>query len=67
MGKPPELERCRENPDCGSPVIDRRAHRKWHERVFIAEDSAVKRAGGPRFIGEVEPDVGQGDAEPDEG
>lgn len=64
MVKPPEIEQCRETPDCGGAVLDRRAHRRWHARVFIAEDSAVKRAGGPRYLGDPDPIHDEGDDAP---
>lgn len=61
MAKAPEIESCREKPSCGGAVLDRREHRRWHERVFISEDSTVKRAGGPRYLGDPDPIYEQGD------
>lgn len=40
------LEACRESPPCGSPVLDRRAHRRWHE--FVRGNDASPE---PRFVG----------------
>lgn len=45
-----ELSRCRERPPCGSPVLDAREHRAWHERVYIAE-ARTPALTTPRYVG----------------
>jgi hypothetical protein len=51
------IEACRETPSCGGAVLDRRAHRRWHERVFIQEEpTPTPTRVGPRYIGEPDPD-----------
>lgn len=57
-GKPMELSRCRETPPCGSPVLNAREHRRWHERVYIS-DERTPAMHRPRYVGvddEPEPD-----------
>lgn len=58
-GKAMELSRCRETPPCGSPVLDRREHKAWHERVYIS-DTRASIARGPRYVG-MDVDVTDGD------
>ncbi len=44
------LSVCREQPSCGSPVLDARKHRAWHRAVVLADprSPAVVR---PRYVG----------------
>ena len=44
MARTQEITECRE---CGSAVLDRRAHRDWHDRVVVTHH----RASGQRFVG----------------
>lgn len=53
-----EPEPCKEQDYCGSLVVDRIAHRDWHERVFIQAKEAAQAAPvarGPRYLGEPDP------------
>lgn len=60
-GKAMELSRCRETPPCGSPVLDRREHRAWHERVYIAA-GRTSALHTPRYVG-----VDADGSDPDDG
>ena len=45
--RPLQLEKCRERPQCGTPVVvgERQAHRRWHASMVLGVRHTVVNEG----------------------